>query len=144
MRTARIWPAWGLVLPLAFGCGEGHPPTYPAGGTVTFPDGKLLSGGWVEFQPIEAPQAVSARGAIEPDGTFRLGTFSPDDGALEGRHRVLVVPPTPAVDIDAVEEIPEVIDPRYRRFETSGLQFVVTRDPARNRFAITVERPPTP
>jgi hypothetical protein len=52
------------------GCGDGRPPTYRAGGTVTFRDGRPVTDGWVAFQLVDADRRLSARGQIQPDGTF--------------------------------------------------------------------------
>lgn len=130
-----------LVSAVLAGCGGGPLPTYEAGGTVTFPDGKPLSGGWVEFQPVEAPLSVGARGEIQPDGTFRLGTFESGDGAIEGEHRALVVPPLPEGDRDETPTPRWIIDPRFFRVETSGLRFTVSQDASKNQFHIEVTRP---
>jgi hypothetical protein len=135
---------WLAALAVVMGCGRGQLPTYRAGGKVAFPDGTPLSGGSVEFQPLSSEHAVSARGKIQPDGTFQLGTFGSADGAVEGEHRALVIPPAP----DRGPMLPStlraavpIIDPRFQRFETSELKFAVTRDPAKNQFVIQVERP---
>jgi hypothetical protein len=84
---------------------------------------------------------VSARGRIQPDGTFRLGTYQPVDGAIEGKHLVVIIPPPPVGDRDEMKTLPLVIDPRFQRFETSGLKVTVSRDASENQFPITVERP---
>src|SRR5207253_2832886 len=72
-----------LLLVLA-GCGGSS--VYRAGGKVVYPDGTPLPGGVVLCEPAEevktdgkAPPSV--RGYIQPDGTFRLGTYKDDDGA---------------------------------------------------------------
>ena len=123
------------------GCGGQPLPTYEAGGKVAFANGTPLRGGWVEFQPADTSHNVSARGEIQSDGTFRLGTFSPGDGAIEGEHRVLVVPPLPEGDRDETPIPRWIIDPKYFRFETSGLRFRVDRDESKNRFEIRVTPP---
>ena len=125
-RGLRLW--WGAL------------PTYPVEGTVTFPDGTPLQRGWVEFQPVTADQPTSARGQIGPDGRYRLTTFRQHDGAIEGEHRVLVSSP-PAVDRDRNPHPQPVTDPRFQRFETSGLSFTVSKEQAQNRFDIQVTPP---
>lgn len=138
----RAWPLLLVLLPpVLAGCGGGPLPTYEAGGTVAFPDGSPLSGGWVEFQPVEAPLSVGARGEIGPDGTFQLTTFEPGDGVIEGEHRALVVPPLPEGDRDETPTPRWVIDPRFFRVETSGLRFTVSQDASENQFDIQVTRP---
>jgi hypothetical protein len=34
----------------------------------------------------------AAQGLIQPDGTFRLGTTRPGEGAIPGKYRVLIEP----------------------------------------------------
>jgi hypothetical protein len=127
-----------LILAGAAGCGRGK--VYPAGGKVVFPDGTPLVGGYVNTEPAGGDAKVSARGQIQPDGTFRLGTFADDDGAVEGEHRVLIVPPEDTVVDERKPRKPTVHD-RYRRFETSGLTITVTRDKRKNDFTLTVHKP---
>ena len=115
-------------------------PTYPARGKVTFPDGTRLEGGRVEFEPVASKHRVSARAVIQPDGTFELGTFRPGDGALEGEHRAIVMPPLPIGDLDEMKSLPMTIDPRFQRFDSSGLKFTVNRN-GDNEFHIQVARP---
>jgi hypothetical protein len=136
----RVLSCLVILAVVAFGgCGSKNPPTYRAGGVVTFPDGKPLTNGWVEFQPLDAPVRVTARGSIHADGTFALGTFRPNDGAMAGQYRALVAPALPISDAE-IRSMPPPIAPRFRSFETSGLKFTVTSDPAKNQFAIRVER----
>ena len=61
-------------------------------------------------------------------------------GALAGRYRVLVrPPPNPGRGEDDPRRYLPLIDPRYTRFETSGLEFEVR--PGKNEFTIEVEKP---
>ena len=84
-----------LLLPLV-GCNN-NPPVAPVSGKVslknsTFVDGRVL------FLPVNGGQ--QALGVIQEDGTFRLGTFSDDDGALVGEHHALIVKASLAADPD--------------------------------------------
>ena len=92
-------PAWrGLILgaALAFaggGCGGGANSPYPVEGTV-FLDGepaKELAGGMVTFNSSQLHKV--AFGEIREDGTYRLGTLKPGDGAVPGVYQVTVSPP---------------------------------------------------
>ena len=78
---------------LAAGCGS-SPPVAPVRGEVTL-DGRPLRGGAVVFTPLahDADKRVgkSAYGEIRPDGTFALGTFSEQDGAIIGTHRATII-----------------------------------------------------
>lgn len=132
--------AFGLLLSSVAlcGCGGDGLATYPARGTVTFPDGKPLAGGSIIFQSTEHP--VTARSPILDDGTFELGTYQPGDGAVEGEHRVAILPPKPQRDTDEGAVLPD-IDAKYQNPERSGLVYEVQPD-GDNQFEITVTPPP--
>jgi hypothetical protein len=129
-----------FLLPLFFGgcMDDGRLPTYPVTGKVAFSDGKPLPGGWIIF---ESPgKGLAARGIIETDGTYRLSTYEPDDGAIAGRHLVSIIP-APAEGYDPDQgTAPPAIDPKYMHMDRSGLEFEVAEE-GDNNFAITVERP---
>lgn len=79
---------WGLALVLA-GCGGGDTPTtYPVSGVVKY-DGKPLANVAITFYPAEGRPAS---GRTNEQGKFILTTFSPDDGAVAGEHRVTITP----------------------------------------------------
>jgi len=73
------------LLGAASGCKD-QPPVAPVSGKVLY-NGAPLPYGSVMFQPASGQPAG---GAIEPDGTFRLSTFSEYDGALIGPHKVRI------------------------------------------------------
>jgi hypothetical protein len=143
MQKRRIipWPKLRLALvglPLLVVIGCGGKKLYPVEGKVVFPDGTPLTGGWVEFEPVEGKANVSAKGQIQKDGTYRLGTNQEGDGAIEGRHRILIVPPLPPRLEERGASKP-LIAQRFQSFETSGLEFTVTR--GKNLCPIKVEKP---
>ncbi len=121
------------------GCGSPYP-TCPVSGKVTLPDGTPLAGGTVTFEQIDAEKPISATGQIDDQGNFRLGTTRSGDGALEGTYAVVVAPPS-ILDVDRRGQS-VAIDPKYRRFETSGLRFEVGRE-KENIFEIVVTLPET-
>jgi len=126
-----------LILAACSGCARR---TYPVIGKVTFKDGTPLRGGMVVFSPIDPTAHAGARGYIQQDGTFELSTERPGDGTLGGRYRVLVKPPTQGrADDEQRNNNAPLIDPRYTRFETSGLEFEVKA--GLNHCPITVEPP---
>ena len=144
--------ALAMMTVALLGCGSRHPQTYPAGGKVVFQDGSPMPGGMIELEWIgedtgkSGKAAPNARAAIGPDGSFRLTTFKEFDGALPGRHRVLVRPPVVEGGILADGQ-PEwaragksILDPKFEHYESSGLE--VTIDEASNdNLTITVGRP---
>lgn len=135
-RPGVLWTT--LVLAACAGCGGG---TYPVAGKVVFEDGKdavELAGGTVHFESVDRQPAVSAHGVIQPDGTFHLETQRPGDGAYPGRYRVLVSPPA-RDDRDGARPLPPVLDSRYEKYETSGLEFSVDR--RANQLTVPVRKP---
>jgi hypothetical protein len=70
-------------------------------GSITLDD-KPLGGGMVMFLPEDDEKGRPASGAIDPDGTFELGTASPGDGIVPGKYRIVVTPPsTPGIKAPA-------------------------------------------
>jgi hypothetical protein len=110
-------------------------------GKVVWKDGSPateLAGSSVLFEHAEAD--TSARGTIQPDGSFRLTTNQPDDGALPGEHKVLVIEMgrQMAGGPDSSLIAPGKMDSRFSDFGSSGLK--VTVKPGVNPVTLTVER----
>ncbi|MGE3804331.1 MAG: carboxypeptidase regulatory-like domain-containing protein [Gemmataceae bacterium] len=124
-----------FVVLLLAGCGSG---TAAVTGTVVHEDGspaRELAGGVVCFDDGKH----SAVGTIDAEGRFTLGTFGLHDGALPGNYRVAISQPDP--DGRSAGEV--LIDPRYTRFDTSGLQAEVTT--GKNDFTFPLaDRPSGP
>ena len=121
-----------LMLCIASSCGSQPASTYPVTGKVTYPDGSPVTGGMVEFEPRETAsgQRDCARGAIQPDGSYSLSTFREGDGAVPGHHRVVVQDLYPSDDPQpGARTWKPALDPRFRRYETSGLQYDVKPEP---------------
>jgi hypothetical protein len=84
-------------------------------GRVTY-QGKPLPEGNVMFVP---DNGFAAAGGINPDGTYRLLTKKPFDGATVGHHKVCVMPPfVPPPGYPA-------FNLKYQDAETSGFEFIV-------------------
>ena len=126
------------------GCDKGKMPTYSVRGNVTYPDKRPLAGVWVSFRSSDNGLPVMARGQTDANGEFTLSTFSAQDGAITGVHQAIVA--CPEVSPRFGNETPKTppIDARYSRFETSGLEYTVTTDPAQNQFTIHVTPPKQP
>jgi len=131
------------------GCKKKEPPkTFAVSGTVKFKDGMKMNAGLVEFRS-EAPatKGVKARGVIQADGTFSLKTNiqgKDQDGAVEGEHLVIVLPPAAANPEDMDAPPPEQpaaspINERFSNYAESGLSFTVTPGD-KNHYDIPVER----
>lgn len=125
-----------LVAGLLLLAGCGGKGTYPVDGKMVYPDGSVatdLAGHSVNFESAELK--VSATGEVQSDGSFKVGTFEHEDGALPGKYRVSVMRPLPVGD----EPTPRfIIDPKYAGLDTSGLE--VTIEPKVNSVTLTVER----
>ena len=107
-----------------------------------FPDGTpLTTGGVVLFQAVAGDgRAAAARGAIRENGMFEMTTSSPGDGAVPGKHRVLVRAQRDQDDYIKRGIIPRpVIDPRFESYQTSRLEVNVKK--ASNEVTLVVERP---
>ena len=130
-----------LLMGLAGGCG-GQPATYLVHGTVLFPDGKPLARGTVEFEALGQTKPITASGEIGSDGTFRLGTFAANDGAIAGEHRVAVISDYEiGTGVERPGELPPVqLHPKFRSFKTSGLKFTVK--PRMNNILVEVDYAP--
>jgi hypothetical protein len=146
-QSRNFCSAWILigVLWTLSGCKSGRTPTYADGGQVQFKDGKPLTGGFVVLKPLGVEPALNARGFIQSDGTFLLGTFELEDGAIEGEHQALITPPGFRGKSDDLLgnrlSLPATVDVKYQAFEKSGFKCMVTRDPSKNQFVLIMERP---
>ena len=106
------------VLSAAFGCKPSHElETAPVRGTVTLDD-KPLPSGYVFVSP---PRGRMAKGAINEDGSFTVGTYRSDDGAQVGVHPAVVqpVPGDERAGMDPARFVPS--PPRYSAAASSGL-----------------------
>jgi hypothetical protein len=137
-RARRVLPvALVLALGVTAGCGKGR---YPVRGKVTLEDGTPLTKGLVVFESTEEKPPITARGDIQADGTYQLGTDKPGNGVPAGKYRALVSP-RDYENIDGLEgpRRPPSFDPRFADFSSSGLQFEVKSGP--NEIPIQVTRP---
>lgn len=118
IRRNHLWLSGLAALCLvAAGCGR-RITLVPAEGRVTL-DGKPVQFGAVMVQPAAGP---AAQGKINGDGTFRLGTFKPDDGAIPGTATVRVMCRKDVTQPGGEKAYgPSLIPDRYTRFDTSGL-----------------------
>lgn len=140
-RGRKGWhPAFALFL-AAFLAGCGGSGVYPVQGKVVWKDGSPateLAGSFVTFELPE--KQTSARGTIQADGTFRLTTNKPDDGALAGEHKVLIVEVgrKPLGGPDATALAPGVMDSRYSDLATTDLTASVK--PGTNQIELKIDR----
>ena len=101
------------------GCNRGVQ-MVPVSGKVVFDDGGVVTSGVIEF--TTADNLHTARSRIGPDGTFRLGTRSTSDGAVTGRHRVIVTQIVLVEGVPAAGHAPHgIVHEKYADYATSGL-----------------------
>ena len=115
---------------LLAGCGSGEdlPATTPVKGKVTY-QGQPVPKGTVTFQPANGRPAT---GQIQPDGTFVLSTFGDKDGAIPGKHAVMIVSqdgdPTKMPSSPGYVPPKELVPSKYGSIDTSGLETTVTKE----------------
>lgn len=126
-----------IALLAEIGCSGSEAPTVPVKGTVTLRDGTAVQTGTVEFNATEGDW--TARGTIQPDGTFYLSTFTDGDGAVPGTHDAVVV------QLIATEDLPlhqhdhgPTVDPKYAHYDRSGLQYFVSSD-SENQISVQLD-----
>ncbi|MEA1950112.1 MAG: hypothetical protein U9N87_01920 [Planctomycetota bacterium] len=127
-----------VLLLSASGCGDGKLPLGKVEGKVLY-KGQPLKFGAVLFQPLEGPPA---KGRIQSDGTFVLGTYTDSDGAVLGRHQVQVRcftsqdPNAPPANANTEASLGKSLIPiKYVRYQTSGLREEV----AENNEPVVIE-----
>ncbi len=107
------------VLSILGGCGRGIT-TYPVRGTVTLDNGEPLAGATVSMEAVD--QSLSATGQTDAQGRFTMSTLKAGDGMPPGTYRALVQPPA-SPDPDSPTPMP--FDPKYTRYDSSGLEFTI-------------------
>jgi hypothetical protein len=139
LTSKPLYPAVFILCLSLPGCG--HKEMHQVKGTIVFADGSdpaVLARGLVLFDPVDLEVSKSsARGEIQADGTFRMSTATTGDGVAPGKYRVMINPPRIVVDRDKTP--PQVVNERFRSFETSGLEITVDQD--KSDYVITVAKP---
>jgi len=93
-----------------------------------------MTAGMVIFEPVG--QKISSRGEIKPDGSFQLGTYTDNDGAMEGEYKVLIAPP-PLPEEGKRRRSP--VPAKYQSLDSTPLTFNVTRDARKNEMKIELD-----
>ncbi len=104
---------------LQLGC-SGKIKTYPVTGKVTFEDGSPVKFGQIEFQSSQHP--ITARGKIQRDGTFMLGTYAETDGAVAGEHSVVIVQfVVNHMNVQVEHDHGHLVDRKYASYDSTDL-----------------------
>lgn len=122
---AGVRHALPLLALLVAGCGR-RVELVPVEGQVTL-DGRPLSAGSIMLQPVAGP---AARGRIDGEGRFRMGTYRRGDGVIAGRAAVRVASfENSASTAPGAEPTlgKSLLPERYADFGTSGITVEVTR-----------------
>lgn len=117
------------------GCGASK---VQVAGKLVWADGKPateLANGQIIFESSET--RTSARGVIQPDGTFRINTEGPNDGVLPAVYNIAIVEHRPAPE-GTTKLPPQHLPDNYYSFTTSGLTVTVSN--GRNEPTVTVNR----
>ncbi|MDR1493905.1 MAG: hypothetical protein LBT05_14480 [Planctomycetaceae bacterium] len=122
-----------LVFPLLFlaGCGNGK---MQLGGTVTFDDGTPLTVGAVIF----STDTYSAKGNIDSNGKYVMGSISTNDGLPAGKYKVYIEGATEEIPGKNGESSRSLIDVKYSNYNTTPLSCEVPD--AGNTFDIQVPK----
>lgn len=133
---------WALLIILALscafltGCNNRHA-TYPVAGKIVFEDGSPAMFGDIEFQSTEHP--INARGTIRRDGSFSLTTYTENDGAIAGDHKIVITQLIPAAlpgqEIEHNHGL--IVHKKYYSFKTSDLKANVEKQS--NTLELVVE-----
>jgi len=126
--------ALAVLIPVA-GCGSS---IHPVRGTVHFPDGSPLSYGRVVIESDDGK--TGSWGITHEDGTFEMGTLTPNDGVPAGTYRVYLTNTTtpPPADLSVAFTPKPLVHAKYASKDTSGIVFEV---PKQTTWDIVVEKP---
>jgi hypothetical protein len=109
----------------AVGCGKSPYELAPVAGAVQI-DGKPFTEGKVMFAPIAVGEdrkaGRAAFGRLAADGSYSLGTYEPDDGAVVGDHWVTIIRIKP----ESGEPTHPPAPPGQRQFTRIGVPRKVT------------------
>jgi hypothetical protein len=111
-----------FVLICVAGCGKNSSLTKQVRGQVTFHVAAPPKEGQITFAPIEAAATLPRRpatGDFDTSGTFKLTTFTEEDGIIPGKYRV---------NINCWREPPTLKTKLSANYVPAGFKFEVTVD----------------
>jgi len=140
-RAAPLAALLGLLIGLN-GCSR-QIPTYAVEGQLEFEDGTKPMFGDIEF--YNAEHHINARGKIQRDGSFSVGTYSEQDGAIAGSHQIVIIQNTgdyfSARFANQIKhDHGQLVDPAYRDYRTSDLTCQIAKGV--NRIELTLRKHP--
>ena len=142
--SARVAKQWIALVAIAFtfasasGCGSSRDPNwlpvFPATGKVSF-QGAAPGGAYVVLHPKQANSPVAAsnvspHAAVEPDGTFKISSYSASDGAPPGDYVVTLEWKKTVKDSRGEPGPgPNVLPAKYAQAATSPITVTIAQGP---------------
>jgi hypothetical protein len=123
-----------LLACVSLGCNSG-PAISPVSGTVKFEEGSFPACeiASVQFVPVQRTDiSQTSTGMIQADGTYKLSTFNPDDGAMPGEYKVTFQIHKTYIGRESL------VAPEFTDHTTTP--FTVTVKSGRNKFDFTVKK----
>ena len=132
-HTALSFGTLALVIAGLTGCGgSDRPKTIPISGLVTINGKAPGESGKIFFTPTKAAEGYTNRpasGSFNAEGSYRVMSWTPDDGLVPGHYTVGILP----VDL-AKTSVPT----RYHQSATSGLELDIPVDQGAIEYNIEV------
>ncbi len=131
---------WVCCTALTAGCGGGTPtpawqlPVEPAEGDLTV-KGAAAEDVFITFHPVTKPRGTTnqilPRAQTDSAGHFQVTTYTTGDGAPAGKYRLSFSWQGPIGEMsqDDHEELPERLNRKYLKPETSGYEITITEGP---------------
>ncbi len=132
-----------IILPSLSGCNSDQLPTYPVEGTIRFADGTFPKFGDIEF--YNEDHRINARGKINRDGSFTVGTYAQKDGAVEGKQKIIVIQIsgtylTAKYNDDIKHDHGALVNTSYFDYRTSDLEWDIQAET--NKVELVVRKNP--
>lgn len=132
-----VWRYFPVCVLLILGMGGCGPSNMNIHGKVTFADGQPLKKGIVCFESDK----VFARGEIDTEGNYTLGSLKENDGLPAGTYRVYIngAHASEGIDANGMPIEKPLISSKYASVTETDLSCTVDKNT--NRFDIVVEKP---